>query len=293
MVRLILCILSCFSLLSPIYSSDHQEYLKVQVVSDLYLDDFKTMDDLPNDLLVPKAPVLALVGNIASADSKMLKDFLTHQASQFEHILYIAGSLEYKAPSSFTSESLFRQMLHLRKLNIPNLHFLERDKIDLNGVRFLGANLKPVENLENKRSSSTDLAAPTPRTTCPQNWYRKSIDWITKEVQLANTESIPVVILTSHSPFVLETSQTDYTINFTYELTQLVEHPSLKFWLHSHTHTNFNFEFPKFTMVSNQRGHPSRTKSSFKNDGHIIKVFKSEVNDDSIFDGLHFLSLME
>ena len=69
--------------------------LKIQVCSDLHTEFYGCFENIPDDIIVPKAPVLALLGDIGLAKTESLEKFLLLQATRFEHVLFVAGNHEY------------------------------------------------------------------------------------------------------------------------------------------------------------------------------------------------------
>lgn len=135
--------------------------LKIQIVSDLHLD--KYGDDIPDDIIIPNAPVLALLGDVGSAGSLYYQQFLYKQTERFQHVIFLAGNHEYynqrikiikrqndrasvksvnndELPPLMTTDEQQKWMRDVANSK-PNLHFLERDGLEINGVVILGTTL--------------------------------------------------------------------------------------------------------------------------------------------------------
>lgn len=64
----------------------------LQYASDLHLEMLKT---IPDNLIVPSAPYLALLGDIASPFKPHYYNFLAQMSQQFRMVFIIAGNHEY------------------------------------------------------------------------------------------------------------------------------------------------------------------------------------------------------
>lgn len=72
------------------------EGISIQITSDLHIEFFHnpTMEEL-GDLIVPTAPILALLGDIGIPTHQSYCDFLMIQAERFEAVLVLTGNHEY------------------------------------------------------------------------------------------------------------------------------------------------------------------------------------------------------
>jgi len=68
--------------------------LQIQIASDLHIEYYKETT-IPDDIIVPKAPNLALLGDIGLAHTDQLQNFLYQQADHFQNILFVAGNYEF------------------------------------------------------------------------------------------------------------------------------------------------------------------------------------------------------
>lgn len=80
--------------------------------------------------------VLVLAGDIASG-SKNTFDVLKHFAEIFPQVVYVAGNHEYYG----THHETFNNSLMEKCNRVDNIHFLNRDTIQIDGVWFIGATL--------------------------------------------------------------------------------------------------------------------------------------------------------
>lgn len=124
----------------------------LQIASDLHLEFHgkktpEQQDELFDSIIVPKAPVLALLGDIGIPTHPIYRRFLFHQAERFEAVLVLAGNHEFydvqapgpaQKPSNMTwSEFCARQgsvkhsVQHMKDAlsticaDHPRLHFVD------------------------------------------------------------------------------------------------------------------------------------------------------------------------
>ncbi len=107
--------------------------MKIQIVSDLHLE-FR--DKKNNDILIPSAPILCMVGDICACgipeDFEKFLCFLDYFSQKFEYILHVAGNHEYyveatkKKHDTIASNTMVRIDRRLKFLNkkYPNYFYL-------------------------------------------------------------------------------------------------------------------------------------------------------------------------
>ena len=113
--------------------------LRIQVMSDLHLE--SRHEGLP--VIERAAPVLALLGDIgyasAGEEGEKLRQFLLAQTEAFDHVILVAGNHEYYGTSEEDGVAWLRALCEEVPRN--NLHFLDRDEMELQGVRILGCTM--------------------------------------------------------------------------------------------------------------------------------------------------------
>lgn len=128
--------------------------LCVQIASDLHIEYFDKVKE-PNKVLFerliePKAPILALLGDIGCPGTdfgwKQFQLLLEVLVPKFEKILLIAGNHEfYTSGASFDKAPLTVPLIHARLQQLcdghPKLEYLNNRSIELNGVRMVGTTL--------------------------------------------------------------------------------------------------------------------------------------------------------
>lgn len=269
--------------------------VRIQIVSDLHIEfyDASTTKDL-DFLITPQAPILALLGDIGYACSDQLRDFLHSQCDRFEKVLFLAGNHEYYNKRG-DMYSMREQCDWMRTVcsERPNLYFMEREAMVLNGVVVLGTTLWseiPRDMLHMAETHMNDYhltynhsPGQIPRHLKSEETlaiYRESIRWIETKLQKAKDQNQKVVVLTHHTPMLNGTSHpryagSDITCCFSSDLKELLleSSPNLVAWACGHTHYNFDFMVGDVRVVSNQRGYKNRPKEEYEEGGVVLEVY--------------------
>jgi len=266
------------------------EPLRIQIASDLHIELYRSA--IPDDIIIPNAPVLALLGDIGLACSNSLRSFLHQQADRFQHVLFLAGNHEFynnRGRISLISE----QMTWMRRVcaERDNLHFLERETIELNGVHICGATLWsniPEESYTLAEKSLNDyiISYSSPPDERPRKlraaetarWHKETVAWLEDELEEARKRNQPVLVLTHHTPKIAGTSDPVYDGNelsccFSSDLGHLLKNP-VKAWACGHTHYNFSMTAGSdgVRLVSNQRGYFHQVEKRYKPDGLVLEI---------------------
>lgn len=163
-----------------------------------------------------------------------------------------------------------------------NVHVLDCDKYEQDGVVFLGATLWTDFSLLNNRLLAMLAAqggindfkrsrmAPAQKSFLPEDAIRihsREKDWLKKELQAAAGRKI--VVVTHHLPSLLsvpERYQHDIiSAAFASNLDNLVAKSGAVLWVHGHTHTACDYMLGETRVLCNPRGYPHES-SGFKFD---------------------------
>jgi predicted phosphodiesterase len=251
--------------------------MKLQIMSDLHIELMcgKTFTPTHAD-----ADVVILAGDIHQGTAGL------HWARvQFpsQEIVYVAGNHEYY--DKVWAETLPALRKVAAKLGI---HFLNRDTIELSGVRILGVTLWTdfdlygeehrarclrearicmndyryikLQRMRQKDMGPKQWTALTPEQT--RTWCMTDKEWLAE--QLAIPFAGKTVVVTHHLPSLLSVSAkySGDLLNaaFASDLTALFGVPSL--WVHGHTHDSCDYAFGSGTrVVCNPRGYSRRDGS--------------------------------
>ena len=267
--------------------------LRIQIASDLHIEFYESIDNVPSDLIKPQAPVLALLGDIGLAFSDVLRDFLFEQCNRFKQVLFLAGNHEfYNADEETYSMEEQTEWMRQTCSQRDNLHFMEKDSLVMEGVVILGTTLwsnipdcmlkKAQRSLNdycltyNHRPGESPRKLRADETT---DMYQLNIGWIRSELAKARENGQKVLVLTHHTPSMEGTSHPQYdgsdiSCCFSSDLRLLLEEesPNLVAWACGHTHYNFDFLVGNVRVCSNQRGYKFGPSKAYRKDGVVLEV---------------------
>lgn len=277
--------------------------MKIALASDVHLE-FGPLEINNTDA----ADVLILSGDICVARDLGNRDvhnllgehtkshryhtFFEYCASQFDHVIYIAGNHEHYNGDYATSISHLKDKLSYLK----NLHVLEKEIITLGDTTFVCGTLWTDMNKEDPRTLSSIRGMmndyrvirnsskkvtfksymPDPEnpdkdiftfqerdaTFCPEDTVEdhKAMLNVIREAVAADPAG-KFVVVGHHSPSKLSTKpqyQDDVIVNGAYssDLSELMlDHPQIKLWTHGHTHHEFDYMIGTCRVVCNPRGY--------------------------------------
>jgi predicted phosphodiesterase len=218
--------------------------------------------------------------------------FFEYCASQFDHVIYIAGNHEHYNGDYATSIPHLKDKLSYLK----NLHVLEKETITLGDVTFVCGTLWTNMNKEDPRTLSSIRGMmndyrvirnsskkvtfksymPDPEnpdkdiftfherdaTFCPEDSVEdhKAMLAVIREA-VAKNPAGKFVVVGHHSPSKLSTKpqyQDDVIVNGAYssDLSELMlDHPQICMWTHGHTHHEFDYMIGTCRVVCNPRGY--------------------------------------
>lgn len=265
--------------------------MKMQVVSDLHLESYENYQQIPEDTIIPSAPILALLGDIAYSQSDVLRDFLRFQSSRFELVIFLAGNHEFHSEDGDPVEDKLEWMRHIASES-ENIIFLEKDALEINNVIILGTTLwsyipeyakidaqycvSDYQHIFMKQDNQ--IKSINPEIT--NNWFLKNASWLQEQIEKAENEKKHVIVLSHHAPVAIKTSHPRFIRSpikscFSTDLKRLLSSPSIKIWACGHTHYNFDFIISGTRVLSNQKG-PGDPIKGFRSSGILID-FNSDI----------------
>lgn len=284
---------------------DGNKELRVQLASDIHLEMFSSLkavqrripghelykaSDSVEDLIKPSAPVLALLGDIGcpATSFAVYESFLREMSLRFEHVLVLAGNHEYyvshwKTGRPKTMPEIQAQISDLCA-TFPNVHFLDRSGVMINGVRVLGTTLwshvpdGSVETVQKLLNDYHMINVPgeswiqTPgkitRTKVPlrkckvsdtNQWHADEVKWLKSELE-ALPPGHQALVLTHHAPTFKRTSNPVHDGSpigsaFATDLEWLLQTGKIHTWAFGHTHFNTDYMNNGVRIVANQFGY--------------------------------------
>ena len=212
--------------------------LRIQIASDLHLE-FYSQNDPPRftDILVPDAPVLALLGDISVISDPIALEhyerFLTEAAGIFERILILLGNHEFYTQRRIPTSELVGSLREMcGRVNPITISILENNSVVINNVRVTGcvlwskihkhhtvlgaqkAGRDPCKTAEFMMNDFRQIytACHDDKRRCitaddTNNWHAKSLLFLEKEARAATAARQRLLILTHHAPSFLVTSE--------------------------------------------------------------------------------------
>jgi predicted phosphodiesterase len=264
--------------------------MRVNVISDLHID-FA-------DLTLPGGDVLILSGDIFEAKRFKKENYnpemvlLEHQqedqrpdrfyrfileecSAKYRKVIMVMGNHEhYRFQIQKTYE-------HIKSQLPDNVHLLEKESLELDGVLFLGATLWTDMNKQDAltmyhmQGAMNDYRQITMLNEEKHVYHRLQPEYTVKEhlktleyfknVLTTNCQreggALPVVVITHHSPSKLSIKpkyEKDVLMNGAYssDLSEFIlDHPEIKVWTHGHTHDTFDYMVGSTRVICNPRGY--------------------------------------
>lgn len=289
-------------------STARRSLLRIQYASDLHLE---ILGSVPfPSLLKPIAPVLALAGDIANPMTPDYHNFLKYCSSNWDHVVVVAGNHEFynKKPANkwrYSAPSMVAERLQACRdvaATFPNVHFLERERVDISGVAFLGCTLwtdlsdpAAAAEAENRMNDyhliATEGSQPL-RAVDVAGWHARDRAWLDREIAIAAEEEQPVVVLTHHLPS-FDLIAAKYAraglLNraFASDCRSLIRLP-VRAWIAGHTHTAATRIWQsEIQGLVNPRGYPGEVET-----GYCREIFV-DISTESVSGGTSDPMLVE
>jgi len=249
--------------------------LKLQLLSDLHLEFYASLDRLPN--IPVQAPVLALLGDIGYPRDDIYKEFLLQCSQRWWKVLIIAGNHEYYGTSIEEANKRIADICALR----PNLHFLNNTSLYLPEyhVRFCGSTMwsyipdDAVATCERSSKDFRKIKIHRKRDRSPSRFtvsdsrrlHKKAVSWLSDIISNTRRENKDrdvkeqLVVLTHHAPTKRHTLLPDLRntpqqhLDYT-DVEYLCGDP-VSVWAFGHTHRTSRQEIHGTQVVSNQLGY--------------------------------------
>jgi predicted phosphohydrolase len=256
--------------------------MRIKQMSDLHLE--FDIDFFPKN--EEKADILMLNGDICMA-SYFNKDinspyyikaldflnFFEFCSKEYENVLYIPGNHEYYKGYIDTIDDTIRETL----APLTNVHFLNNNSWEKDGVTFLGSTLWTDSNHNNPITEQYLMGAMNDfriinwkkdgyggrfRPSDAAAFHRKTLKFFDE----ASAGLDNVVIMSHHAPSfksVHSRYHNDTQINYGYysDLEQFIlNRPQIKLWTHGHMHDCFDYMIGDTRVVCNPRGYNDENK---------------------------------
>lgn len=258
--------------------------LRIQYASDLHLE-FSEKHSF-QEILKPVAPFLALAGDIGRPDKRSYLDFLRYVSGAWTDVFIVAGNHEFyntwvskhwKHMPIGSVDTVSERLNLCQSLSeqFPNVHFLDRNRVDREGVAFLGATLwtdlrgheVEAEGGMNDFQMIATEGCKALRANDVTEWHLRDREWLDNELAACEEEGRPAVVITHHLPtFDLIASRYQGSpLNpcFASDCEELIR-PPVRAWIAGHTHTGAHRTWPGPVLgCVNPRGYPGETGTGY------------------------------
>jgi Icc-related predicted phosphoesterase len=266
--------------------------MKIQLASDLHLEfadvdiknntnadvlilggDILVADDLRNQPVSLAWEALPDEGHGRAKRALRYRDFFQRVSFQFKHVIYIMGNHEHYHGKFDKSADIIRETLGY--LNIQNVHLLDRDTVEIDGVHFVGGtmwtdcNKGDALTLYHLEHSMTDfrvirIAGENFRKFLPMRTVKEFTK--TRDYFKTVIENLPkdakIVVCSHHAPSHLsihEIYKHDHLMNGGYstDLSEFIlDRPQIRAWTHGHMHNCFDYTIGDTRVMCNPHGYP-------------------------------------
>ena len=248
--------------------------MKIQVLSDLHIE-FEEFEYVETG-----SDVLILAGDIHIKDKGVLwaLDNIKNKP-----VIYVLGNHEFYGNAYPKLISSLKD-----KAQGSNVHILENDHLNVEGVNFFGCTLWTDFNLFGDPRISgyqcqqimTDYkkirVSPRFSKLCSidvASIHRQSIQWLKSELDRKKGETN--VVVTHHGPSVksLPVGQEDDVSSAAYvsQLEGVIAEYAPSYWVHGHMHNSSSYSICGCNIVCNPRGYPGERNPDFRSD-YTIEV---------------------
>lgn len=244
--------------------------MKIKLMSDIHLEFPRSDVELTRD----DADVLILAGDICTVHNiEKFIPFFEKAAAMFPHVIYIMGNHEsYHGSIDGDFGSAKRAMEEL-STRFGNLHVLDGDSIQIDGVLFWAGTLWANANNDNPMSkiyldgnmNDFRLIEYDGGRFNPGDMVKDHEAYLAKlNAHLEINGGKPCVVVTHHAPTLKSIAAkyaNDFHMNGGYasDLSALIDaHPEIKLWCHGHTHTSFDYMEGQTRVLCNPAGYPIR-----------------------------------
>ena len=194
-------------------------------------------------------------------------------SENFNHVIYVLGNHEFYNSSLIRAREKIRENL----LHLDNVHILEDEYVEIDGVRFIGstcwtnlhdviARISAKQYMNDYRIIRTGNAAfPYKRKITPEDLIainKKSSDYIFSHI------TDKTVVITHHAPSTMSAApqyrNDSLWLAYANEFEQLIDKHKPLAWVHGHMHTTSEYMLYDTLVLCNPRGYvPEHTNSYF------------------------------
>lgn len=232
--------------------------MPLRIISDIHLESCQNY--LIAEMAGEDQQILILAGDIypyfkTAAGNR--RDFFEDISSRFKKVIYVPGNHEYYFGDFNHGDDILREYFS----EFPNIHFLNGEYIEVDGIRILGCALwteiDPVTEAHLGRSFSdyNVITSGDGLLTPPQTVF---IHRAHKKFLLENTNKDSIVV-THHCPSYqsMHTKFKNSELNsfFYNKMDEEILELQPRLWVHGHTHCSMNYKIGETRVICNPKGY--------------------------------------
>lgn len=259
-----------------------EEIFKIQIASDIHLEFLKSGDDM-SEIVIPKAPYLALLGDIGLPLKKdNYEKFLLDMSSKFKKVFILAGNHEYYHSCLKKVDEKIKSICQQK----DNLIYIEKKAIEIDGVKIIGTTLWTKIDPENKITIEgylndfslihidSDLSVHI-SADITNSWFEEDLKFIKDEIE--SSDGKPCIILTHHAPLTIGSSEPTYfgskaNQGFCSDLSGIMN-DKIPLFCYGHTHWPQDMVVKGTRVISNPRGY-IHEKSPAYDPSFVASIYK-------------------
>lgn len=247
--------------------------MRIMLLSDIHLEFLGGGASYIDRLDPTDVDVLVLAGDVATRE--FLTFGLTRICSRFANVTFVAGNHEFYGSNP---EAVKRDVRDL-EAKTKNLHFLDNDVWEHQGVKFAGTTLWFPELAGNKKyhHSFSDFAFIRPARKTAYDWIYE--EHMKSRAFLAEQASMADVFVTHHipsykavSPRWVGSELNPFFVGDVTDIIESIDRPTT--WLFGHSHDPGKFKIGQANLVINPKGYPSERRAPGFLDKLILEIGK-------------------
>lgn len=259
-----------------------KEVFSIQISSDIHLEYFKDDQELPK-IIVPKAPYLALLGDIGLALRQNYKTFLLEMSGHFKKVFIISGNHEHYNSSEIEVDKTIEEICKEK----DNLFYMKNKSIIIDDFKIIGTTLwtqvdddhqKILEEAMNdynqiKQNDSKEKI----KVSNTNKWNKESIEFLQKEIK--TREDKKCIVLTHHAPVNIGCMNptlfnSPIVQGICNDLSEMMNE-NIPLWMYGHTHWPLDIEINGTRVVTNPRGYKKEVGKCY-DPSFVVSVYETK-----------------
>jgi len=233
--------------------------MRILCLSDLHFEIYRhTADKFIRKLSTP-ADVLVLAGDIVGGwqAPTLLKLF----CQKYKHVIYVHGNHEFYSLNRPTVLQFMEQAVR----GNPNLHWLDCNSIEIDGVKFHGTPLWFKEAPLAPKHLMNDFTKIQDFESWVYEENHRAVEFLTEAVQPGDvvvTHYLPCKA-SLHPKYEAWSALDPF---FLCDIEGLIQVSKPALWFHGHTHSSFDYQIHDTRVIANPRGYGRENIAEFRTD---------------------------